>query len=55
MTVLRTIARAAVVWAVANPVKAAQLAIALTVVGTTLYTTKRLDKRTLKRAVRVLL
>jgi hypothetical protein len=55
MAVLRNVARIAVAWAVANPVKAAQLAIALAVVGTTLYQTKRLDKRTLKRAVRILL
>jgi len=55
MTLLRQFARAAVVWAAANPVKAAQLAIALAIVGTTLVTTKRLDKRTLKRAVRVFL
>ena len=55
MTLLRQLARAAVVWAAANPVKAAQLAIALIIVGTTLVTTKRLDKRTLKRAARVLL
>jgi hypothetical protein len=55
MTLLRQFARAAVVWAAANPVKAAQLAIALAIIGTTLVTTKRLDKRTLKRAARVFL
>lgn len=55
MTIVRQLARAAVVWVAANPVKAAQLAIAIAIVGTTLVTTKKLDKRTLKRAVRVLL
>jgi hypothetical protein len=55
MTFLRQAARAAVLWAAANPVKAAQLAIALAIVGSALVTTKRLDKRTLKRAARVFL
>lgn len=55
MAIVRQLARAAVVWAAANPVKAAQLAIALVIVGTTLVTTKKLDKSTLKRAARVLL
>jgi hypothetical protein len=55
MTIVRQLARAAVVWAAANPVKAAQLAIAIAIVGTTLVTTKKLDKTTLKRAARVLL
>lgn len=55
MTMLRQVARAAVVWAAANPVKAAQLAVALAILTTTLVTTKRLDKRALKRAARVLL
>jgi hypothetical protein len=55
MSILRQLARAAVAWAAANPVKAAQLAIALAILGTTLATTKRLDKRALKRAARVLL
>lgn len=54
MTILKQLARAAVVWAAANPVKAAQLAIALAILGTTLVTAKRLDKRALRRAVRVL-
>jgi hypothetical protein len=55
MTILRCAARAVVAWAAANPVKAAQLAIALVILGTTLVQTKQLDKRALKRAVRVLL
>ena len=55
MSLLRQIARAAVGWAAANPVKAAQLALALAIIGTTLVTTKRLDRRALKRAARVFL
>jgi hypothetical protein len=55
MGILRQFARAALVWAAANPVKTAQLAIAIAILGTTLVTTKRLDKRALKRAVRVFL
>jgi len=48
-------ARIAVAWAAANPVKAAQLGVALAILGATLATTKRLDKRALKRAARVFL
>jgi len=55
MTIVRQLARAVVVWAAANPVKAAQFAIAIAIVGTTLVTTKKLDKNALKRAARVLL
>jgi len=47
--------RAIAAWGVANPVKAAQLAIALAILGSTLVTTKRLDRRALRRAARILL
>ena len=55
MTLLRQLARATFGWASANPVKAAQLAIALIILGTALVQNRRLDKRTLKRAASVLL
>ncbi len=55
MTRLKRFARAAVAWAAANPGKAAQLGIALAILGGTLVTTKRLDWRALKRAARILL
>ncbi len=51
--ILRQLAKVAAGWAAANPVKAAQLAIALAILGTTLVTTKRLDRRALKRAARI--
>jgi hypothetical protein len=47
--------RAAVVWAAANPVRAAQLALALIVLGTTLATAKRVDRRALRRIARIFL
>ncbi len=52
---LRQAGRAALCWAAANPLRAAQLAVALAVLGTTLYRTRRLDGAALKRALRVLL
>jgi len=55
MNWLKRFAKAGVGWAAANPLKAAQLAIALTILGATLVTTKRLDRRALKRAVRLFL
>lgn len=42
-------------WAAANPRKAVELAIALTILGATLATSKRLDRRALKRVARVFL
>ena len=53
MILLRRIARSALAWAAANPVKAGQLAIALVILGTTLATTKRLDRQALKRLARI--
>lgn len=55
MTFLGRVVRSALAWAAANPVKAAQLAVALAILGTTLATTKRVDRSALKRAVRVFL
>ena len=54
MQVVRTAVRAAAVWAVANPLQAAQLGIAAAVTVAALWKTKRLDPVTLKRALRVL-
>ncbi|HJY85440.1 MAG TPA: hypothetical protein VKE24_01265 [Candidatus Acidoferrales bacterium] len=55
MNLLKQLARATVGWAAANPLKAAQLAFVLTLLGATLLTTKRLDRRTLKRVARIFL
>lgn len=55
MLLLRQAGRAVLCWTLANPLKAAQLAIALAVLGTTLYKTRRLDGAALKRVVRVFL
>ncbi len=54
MLILRTAVRAAALWAVAHPVKAAQLGIAGAVIATGLWKSKRLDEATLKRALRLL-
>lgn len=55
MFLLKRVLRAAAGWATANPVKAAQLIVAVIIVSSTLATQKRLDKRTLKRVARVFL
>ena len=55
MNLLKQLAKATVGWAAANPLKAAQLAFALTLLGATLLTTKRLDRRALKRVARIFL
>ncbi len=55
MNWLKRLAKMGVGWAAANPLKAAELAVALTILGATLVATKRLDRRALKRAVRVFL
>jgi hypothetical protein len=55
MNWLKQLARAAAGSAVANPRKALELAVALTILGATLVTTKRLNRRALKRAARVFL
>lgn len=46
------VARAAFIWAAANPIKAVQLGIAVAVIGGTLIATKKLDAESLKRAAR---
>jgi hypothetical protein len=53
--VIKRLVKVACGWAAANPLKAAQLGIALILLGTALVTTKRLDRRALKRAARVFL
>ncbi len=55
MNLLKQLAKATVGWAAANPLKAAQLAFALTLLGATLLATKRLDRRALKRVARIFL
>jgi len=55
MNWLKQLPKAAVGWAAANPRKAVELAIALTILGATLVTSKRLDRSALKRAARVFL
>lgn len=55
MNWLKQLAKAAVGWAAANPRKAVELAIALAILGATVVTTKRLDRRALKRVARVFL
>lgn len=55
MLVLKRAAQFALAWVAANPVKAAQLAIALAILGTTLATTKRVDRHALRRIARVFL
>ncbi len=55
MRMVRHAAKAALVWAAANPVKAAQLAVAVAIIGTALVKTKQLDTQTLKRAIRILI
>ena len=54
-TLLRQLGKCAVGWAAANPWRAAQLAIALAILGSTLIKTRRLDRRALKRAARAIL
>lgn len=53
MILWKRAARVALVWAAANPVKAAQVAVALAILGATLVTTKRLDRQALQRAARI--
>ena len=55
MNWLKQLAKAAVGWAAANPRKAVKLAIALAILGATVVTTKRVDRRALKRVARVFL
>ncbi len=55
MNWLKQLAKAAVGWAAANPRKAVELAIALAILGATVVTTKRVDRRALKRVARVFL
>lgn len=51
--VVARVARAAFLWAAANPVKAVQLGIAVAVIGGTLIATRKLDAESLKRAARM--
>lgn len=46
------VARAAFLWAAANPVKAVQVGIAVAVIGGTLIATKKLDAESLKKAAK---
>ncbi len=55
MFFFRRFGRLAWNWAGTNPLKAAELAVALTFLAATLLTTKRLDRRALRRIVRVFL
>ncbi len=55
MFFLKQVGRATLTWVAANPAKAAQLAIALALLGLTLATEKRLNRRALKRVARVFL
>lgn len=55
MPLLKKFARAAVIWAARNPFKAVQLAIALSLLGTALVKSRRLDLHALKRAAHALL
>jgi hypothetical protein len=55
MQFVRHAAKAALAWAAANPVKAAQLAVAVAIIGATLVKTRQVDTATLKRAMRVLI
>jgi len=55
MLFLKRAVVAAATWAAANPVKAAQIGVAVIILASTLATTRRVDGRALKRIARVFL